>query len=274
MKDEDITLKVAKLAERLDEAHKVMDKIYGRESLGVKLFGTGIGVLLAFFAGFQFVNSHRLDNYIENAKQQLQAELKEYEKQIKDALGKSVPQRVVIEDYIGAPGVLEFGTQIRGHDGNANLRIVAPYYVLAEGGNGGLVALSYSMSGALAQYIVEKAWQRKGALARMNLKTLREGHFDPYYIKDHYNDQGFAFLPGDQRRRFQLSFVFEVADCAAAEALYEEMRQNDLGTIELSPVTTAVRVAQGSSYVVQIMEHPDHTCTHESAKLRAIDEPS
>lgn len=133
--DEETRLKLAEMGARLDEAHKMMDKVNGREAGAVKWFGVAIGLLSSLFLGFQFVNSQRVDSYTDRAEKRLQTELEDAKKQITDALGKSIPQRVIIEDAIGDPNVLEFAAQTMGGDGKAQLRIIAPYYVVAEGAN-------------------------------------------------------------------------------------------------------------------------------------------
>lgn len=126
------------------------------------------------------------------------------------------------------------------------------------------------MRGALADYIVDLAWTSKGAVAEMDRAALEEGYFDTFNIKSLYNSQGFALLPGDRRRRFQVAFVFEASDCAAALALFEEMRQTNLGTIELTPETFSAGVAVSSSYGVAIFGNPDEKCLQGKPEARAV----
>lgn len=265
MSEEDTRLKLADLSARLGEAHKLIDKIYGREARAVTYFGLAMGLLLSLFAGFQYANNRQVFDYVERAEARLEATASSAEERIQNALGRAIPRRVYIEDAIGDREVLEFAAEARRRGNNTDLRIIAPYYVVAEGSSGGLLALNYRMDGAFADFIADRAWGRSGALAELGRAFLRDGYLDTYYIQDHYTRDGFAILPSNQKRRFQMAFVFDVFDCEAAEALFEEMLGSDLGQIELKPVSMGGE-AESASYTVKIMPALADSCTSESSE--------
>lgn len=280
MDNSEIEKKLIDLNARLDEAHKTMDKVNAREAAAVRWFGVSLGILSSLILGFQFLNSQRVDQFVERANSdfdrfversntELNDVVLDLETRLKDALGTSLPRRVEIRDAVRDPNRFEFAAHARIRNGQPQLRLYAPYYVFSEGATSGLIGLWYRIEGSFVDYVIKYAWEREGAYGEFARNLIETGRVDESGVENRYNDRGFAILPANESMWFYLAFDLKVENCEMAERLFEELQSSALGNIEVAPVLSVSGVPiERRKFSLEVVGGLENDCSDMAPKWK------